>query len=68
MKCPTCKAWTKVLRTKGALRRRECANLHRFTTHEVFVGHGGLSSTFKKMAAGTSTEHDDAAASSERTK
>ena len=35
MKCPTCGAWTRVLRTEGDMRRRECGNLHRFTTCEV---------------------------------
>jgi hypothetical protein len=32
--CPECKAWTRVLRTTGAMRQRECANGHRFTTTE----------------------------------
>lgn len=35
MKCPQCGAWTEVRETRGAVRRRECANLHRFTTEEV---------------------------------
>jgi len=32
--CPHCKAWTRVLRTTGSVRQRECANGHRFTTEE----------------------------------
>lgn len=36
--CPKCNAWTRVLRTRGVIRRRECANLHRFTTREVLDG------------------------------
>lgn len=39
MKCPTCNKWSIVLETRpikgGVKRRRECANLHRFTTHEM---------------------------------
>ncbi len=41
MKCPKCGAWSSVLETRpirGGLflvRRRRCANEHRFTTHEV---------------------------------
>jgi transposase-like protein len=35
MKCPHCNAWTEVLRTKETVRRRECANGHRFWTEEV---------------------------------
>lgn len=38
MKCPKCNAWTNVLESRplkeGVKRRRECANLHRFTTYE----------------------------------
>ena len=43
MKCPECEAWTIVLesrplKTKNVLfRRRECANLHRFVTHETAI-------------------------------
>ncbi len=37
MKCPTCGAWSVVKRTTGDERRRECANLHRFTTREVAI-------------------------------
>ena len=42
MKCPTCGAWTLVKQTKtsptfGHIRRRECANEHRFTTKEVAI-------------------------------
>ncbi|MDR6216190.1 transcriptional regulator NrdR family protein [Paracidovorax wautersii] len=37
--CPECGAWSEVLETRrrhtGVIaRRHECANLHRFTTHE----------------------------------
>lgn len=37
--CPECGAWSEVLETRrhkdGTIKRRhECANLHRFTTHE----------------------------------
>jgi transcriptional regulator NrdR family protein len=36
MKCPNCKVWSFVLSTrKGVIRRRECANGHRFTTIET---------------------------------
>ncbi len=40
MKCPDCKSWASVLETRDrqdgtTYRRYECANLHRFTTHEV---------------------------------
>lgn len=37
MKCPICNAWTSVKATRGVLRRRECANGHRFSTKEVCV-------------------------------
>jgi transcriptional regulator NrdR family protein len=42
MKCPVCNAWTLVKQTKnsptfGHVRRRECANEHRFTTREVAI-------------------------------
>ena len=42
MKCPTCGAWTSVKQTTnsptfGHMRRRECANEHRFTTKEVAI-------------------------------
>lgn len=35
MKCPTCNADTRVLSTVNHVRRRECFNLHRFSTLEV---------------------------------
>lgn len=36
MKCPYCKAWTRVLETRqGQRRRRECGNGHTFHTREV---------------------------------
>jgi transcriptional regulator NrdR family protein len=42
MKCPVCGAWSLVKQTRdsptfGHIRRRECANEHRFTTKEVFI-------------------------------
>jgi transcriptional regulator NrdR family protein len=42
MKCPECGAWTIVKDTRksptfGYMRRRECANYHKFTTQEVIV-------------------------------
>jgi transcriptional regulator NrdR family protein len=42
MKCPTCGVWTTVKETRmsptyGQIRRRECANEHRFTTKEVVI-------------------------------
>jgi hypothetical protein len=37
MKCPKCNAWTRVAETRLPFRVRECGNLHRFTTEEVFV-------------------------------
>jgi transcriptional regulator NrdR family protein len=42
MKCPVCEAWSIVKQTKkspvfGYVRRRECANEHRFTTQEIVV-------------------------------
>ena len=59
MKCPTCNAWTKVLETRdgGVRRKRECANLHRFSTLESVIGQTGRSSTPAKEAATSSTEH-----------
>lgn len=37
MKCPHCGVWSSVLETRGAKRRRECANGHRFATVEAVV-------------------------------
>jgi transcriptional regulator NrdR family protein len=42
MKCPQCGAWSLVKETKksptfGYMRRRECANEHRFSTQEVVI-------------------------------
>ena len=37
MKCPQCSAPSRVLETRGDRRRRECFNLHRFTTVEYVV-------------------------------
>jgi transcriptional regulator NrdR family protein len=46
MKCPTCNAWTNVRESRPingkVKRRRECANLHRFTTYETETNHEGL--------------------------
>lgn len=35
MKCPTCNADSRVLSTRGEMRRRECFNGHRFSTIEI---------------------------------
>lgn len=42
MKCPECGAWSNVIETRktllfGYVRRRECANEHKFTTQEVVI-------------------------------
>jgi transcriptional regulator NrdR family protein len=42
MKCPVCDTWSIVKQTKkspafGYVRRRECANEHRFTTQEIVI-------------------------------
>jgi transcriptional regulator NrdR family protein len=42
MKCPECGAWSLVKDTResptfGLMRRRECANYHRFTTQELII-------------------------------
>lgn len=42
MKCPECGAWSLIKSTResetlGYIRRRECANYHRFTTQETVV-------------------------------
>ena len=42
MKCPECGAWSLVKGTResptfGHIRRRECANYHKFTTQETVV-------------------------------
>ena len=42
MKCPVCDTWSIVKQTKtspmfGYIRRRECANEHRFTTRETVI-------------------------------
>lgn len=42
MKCPECGAWSLVKGTResptfGHMRRRECANYHKFTTQEILV-------------------------------
>lgn len=46
MKCPTCNAWTNVPETRPiklcVKRRRECANLHRFTTYETELNYEEL--------------------------
>ncbi len=48
MKCPTCGAWTIVMESRHGTRRRECANLHRFTTQENVVTTGRSASTKRK--------------------
>lgn len=35
--CPQCSAWTRVLQTNGCIRRRECANGHKFWTGEQVI-------------------------------
>lgn len=42
VKCPECNAWTRVLESRNTYRRRECANLHRFWTHEALVSEAEL--------------------------
>lgn len=42
MKCPVCKAWVEVKETRDRpgnikYRRYQCANIHRFVTHEKVV-------------------------------
>ena len=38
MNCPECGVWSRVLTTRqGHVRRRECANGHRFTTQEICI-------------------------------
>jgi hypothetical protein len=54
MKCPVCGTWTVVKETRGERRRRECANLHKFTTQESVVKIGPSAST-KKTDACTKT-------------
>ena len=61
MKCAKCGEWSEVLETRKApvwmvLRRRECANGHRFTTYEVHAPlvtrkmiRGGLADYFKAV-------------------
>lgn len=55
MKCPMCNAWTIVKRTSGTLRRRECANSHRFSTEEVPVDHLELAAYKKRTEAAMNT-------------
>lgn len=38
MKCPVCGVWSSVLQTRSSVRRRECANGHRFNTVEKTIG------------------------------
>ena len=44
LKCPQCGVWTDVIETRAVrgknivYRRRECANGHRFFTHEIIQG------------------------------
>lgn len=37
MNCPKCGVWTQVIDTRGDIRVRKCANMHRFTTREMFL-------------------------------
>jgi len=42
MKCPACGAWSLIKSTResptfGHMRRRECANYHKFTTQEIVI-------------------------------
>jgi len=37
MMCPICGAHTVVKETRDSRRRRECFNLHKFSTHEVVI-------------------------------
>jgi len=39
MKCPFCEVWSDVIETRGARRRRECGNGHRFTTQEQLTSY-----------------------------
>lgn len=59
MNCPRCGAWTNVLATRGATRRRECGNGHRFTTVEVVpsVVRERDYATHLRAAAGRATRH-----------
>jgi len=67
MKCPICDAWSTVKETRqnkklGYIRRRECANEHRFTTQEVVVVDDQLRSLNKEFYAGRKRQQDAAAA------
>jgi len=55
--CP-CGAWTRVLSTRmGKIRRRECANSHRFYTEETILG--PLSTKSKESEDGANLEMCD---------
>lgn len=47
--CPQCGVWTRVLETRGDVRRRECANLHRFLTQEIVLGPSNTESQQEKL-------------------
>ena len=50
MKCPICNSWSFVLSTrKGVIRRRECANEHRFTTIENLKVDKPLTNALQKL-------------------
>lgn len=52
MKCPECGVWTRVLETRqGVLRRRECANGHRFNTEEKITDVGVTSHPSPRVLA-----------------
>lgn len=58
MKCPECGAWTQVLQTYGAWRRRECANEHRFNTVETLTRVGRSSFQFKRDTSSSTKQND----------
>lgn len=54
--CPYCGVWTRVLRTTNNIRRRECANLHRFYTEEVILGPSNIKSNKKEKENESNTK------------
>lgn len=59
MNCPECGADTRVLSTRGTERRRECFNMHRFSTSEVVVNESGKPLKFPKIYAPRHKLSDD---------
>ncbi len=55
MKCPFCSAWSDVLETRDRggriYRRRQCANLHTFSTSETIPNRARLLASRNKQAA-----------------